>query len=206
MYTIPITFQSIITANFLASLRLPYEYRRGGYDYQELSDPAFYINNFFHYNFITTPSNIALGILSELLLYQDLTQYLLSQTNNLINEKFECNLGIGAYDGGYDFIKNNQKIDAKCYATKTFSDIDEISKFNLLVDELQYDNHKADIYIQTFILHDASGLQLVVAGYAYSQELKLNKKFPQPAYCLPVRSLYSYDKLKLKYFRASITL
>ena len=122
----------------------------------------------------------------------------------MIQENFIYNLIIGAYDGGYDFIKGKNgidyTIDVKCYGTKIFKPIDEIDKFNLLVDQRQFDNYRASIYIQTFLLIDSNQLLLIIAGYAISNMLTLDKSKPQPAYRCKVSDLLPYSDLKLKYF------
>lgn len=199
---IPITPNDLITANYLANLRLNYEYRRIGYNYEQISQVSFHINNFFGSNLITTPSNITIGILAELLIYRNLTHYLYSKNSNMIQECFQYNLTIGAYDKGFDIIKNDKKIDIKCYATHIVTDIDEISRFNLLVDKEQYEHKesRANLYIQTFIINNSDGLFLYIAGYAESNELHLNTNFPKPAYYCSVNSLHSYEELKQKYF------
>ena len=199
---IQITQNDIITADYLANLRLNYEYRRIGYNYMQISQVSSYINNFFKLNLITTPSNITIGILAELLIYRNLTHYLYNKNLNMIKECFQYNLTIGTYDKGFDIVKNDKKIDIKCYATHIVANIDEIFRFNLLVDAEQY-RHKesrADLYIQTFIVHNGDGLFLYIAGYAESSELYLNTNFPKPAYCCSVDNLHTYDELKRKYF------
>lgn len=199
---IPITPNGVITADYLASLRLNYEYRRVGYNYKQISQVSSYINDFFGSNLITTPSNISIGILAELLIYRDLTDYLHNKNSDMIQECFQYNLTIGAYDKGFDIIKNDKKIDIKCYATHIVTDIDEVSRLNLLVDKEQYEHKEsgADLYMQTFIIHNSNGMFLYIAGYAESNELHLNTNFPKPAYCCSVNSLHSYEELKQNYF------
>ena len=192
----------IIVANYLASLRLNYEYRRSGYDYKQISESSLHINKFFDTKLITTPSNIAIGILAELLVFGDLTKYLANKGSNMIQEKFQYNLTIGAYDKGFDIIKQDKKIDIKCYGTKVICDINEISRFNLLVDKEQYEHtqSRADLYIQTFIVQRDKNIFLYIAGYATSSDLQLNTRFPKPAYCCSVNALHSYEELKQRYF------
>lgn len=192
----------IIVANYLADLRLNYEYKREGYNYGQMSKASLYINKFFNQNLITTPSNIPLGILAEMLIYKDLTSYLCSKNSNMIQESFQYHLTIGYYDKGFDIIKKDKKIDIKCYATCIIKDSNELSRLNLLVDREQYEHtaSMADLYIQTFIIHNNEGLFLYVAGYAKSDELHLNTRFPKPAYCCSVNDLHSYENLKQQYF------
>ncbi len=198
---IQITPNDIIVADYLANLRLKYEYRRSGYNYEQISRASCYINCVFGANLITTPSNIALGILAELLVYRDLTNYLDSKNLDMIQEYFQYYLTIGAYDRGFDIIKKDKKIDIKCYATHIVVENDEISRLNLLVDMEQYEQEsRADLYMQTFIIHNSDGLFLYIAGYAESNELYLNRHFPKPAYCCSVNDLHSYEELKQKYF------
>lgn len=199
---IQITPNDIIVADYLASLRLKYEYRRSGYNYEQISQASCYINKFFGEKLITTPSNIALGILAELLVYRDLTNHLYNKNSDMIQEYFQYYLTIGAYDRGFDIIKKNKKIDIKCYATHIVIDTNEMSRLNLLVDKEQYEHieSRADLYMQTFIIHNNNGLFLYIAGYAESSELYLNMHFPKPAYCCSVNNLHSYKELKQKYF------
>lgn len=198
---IQITPNSVITADYLASLRLNYEYKREGYDYGQIAPASWHINNFFGVNLITTPSNIPIGILAELLIYKDLTLRLCGKNSSMIQEFFQYHLTIGAYDKGFDIVKNDKKIDIKCYAKRIITSPDELSHLNLLVDKEQYETEsRADLYIQTFIMPNINGLFLYVAGYAESNGLLLNEHFPKPAYCCPVNNLHSYDELKQKYF------
>ena len=192
----------IIVANYLADLRLNYEYRRSGYDYQQMPESSLHINKFFNAELITTPSNIIIGILAELLVFSNLTKHLANKDSDMIQERFQYNLTIGAYDRGFDIIKNDKKIDIKCYGTKIIGDISEISRLNLLVDREQYEHtqSRADLYIQTFIVQKNEGIFLYIAGYATSNDLQLNTRFPKPAYCCSVNALHAYEELKQRYF------
>lgn len=73
-------------------------------------------------------------------------------------------------------------------------------ELNLLVDKKQYDNHQADIYIQTFTLVENNEPYIVIAGYAIKNMLSLNLRFQNPAYCCSVSQLLTYDDLKKQYF------
>jgi hypothetical protein len=120
---------------------------------------------------------------------------------SMIDKKFKNNLVIGEFDCGFDFKKDQTEIDVKNYATKICKNDQEILKCNLLIDKKQYNNHQADIYIQSFILIDDSNKPyIVIAGYATKNMLTLNSRFQKPAYCCSVSQLLTYDDLKKQYF------
>ncbi|ANV97338.1 hypothetical protein BBW65_00210 [Helicobacter enhydrae] len=220
-YCIPIDKEVFIVANYLARLRSFYEFKRGGYDYNEPSSLMQQMNNdlFCNENKLDLANgNIAIGILAEMLIFRDLTQYLHNlASDNMINQCFQYNLKIGSYDGGFDFCKiiklacnnrvyprelfHNINIDIKCYGTESISTEERAYSLNLLVDAEQFNNHKADIYMQTFVLKNNDGYFLLIAGYATIDMLAFNDRFPKQAYCCLVSNLLPYDTFKETYFQ-----
>lgn len=147
--------------------------------------------------------NIAFGILAEILIYKDLTDYLYSDPNKkmaMVGQKFKYNLVIGDYDQGFDFIKNQNEIDVKHYGTHICKNLEEILKYQLLIDQKQYNNHQADIYIQSFTMINNNKPYIVIAGYATKSQLTLNKSMQNPAYSCKVVNLLTYHDLKTNYF------
>lgn len=208
-YKIPIGLEAFTTANFLAEIRIKYEYQRTGYNYSIVTNELQKIAQSIGFNAsLLSPGNIALGTLSEILIYKDLTDYLkknLAPNQTLINQNFEYNLTIGAYDKGFDYTKTKAgkkyEIDVKNYSTHICQTDNEILKYKLLVDQKQYNNHQADIYMQSFILIDNSNKPyIVIAGYATRNMLTLKSQLPNPAYCCNVSQLLTYDDLKKQYF------
>ena len=213
-YKIPIELEAFTTANFLAEIRIKYEYQRTGhnYNYNIITNELKNIANIVGFNGSLSLGNIAFGILSEILIYGDLTNYL--KTNYLkdnlipnqimINQNFEYNLTIGAYDKGFDYTKTKAKtkyeMDVKHYSTHICQTDKEILRLKLLVDQKQYKNHQADIYIQSFTLIENNKPYIVIAGYATKNMLTLNSQLPNPAYCCSVSQLLTYDDLKKQYF------
>lgn len=223
-YCIRISPEAFITANYLAKIRNPYEFQRNGHLYS-YDEPTYQMQTILQALMPTYPpaelskGNTAIGILSEMLIFDDLTKYLqhryfeirqkpfqnqipytLTLQQFMIEQSCCYHLVIGSYDNGCDIRKNDISIDIKCYGNKIIENIDEITNLNLLVDKRQFDNFKANIYIQTFILNNNNGLFLVVAGYAESDKLALNSNFPNPAYCCSVSNLSSYELLKNSIF------
>lgn len=218
-YFINITPETFITANHLAKIRNPYEFQRSGhlYNYDKTTYQMQTMQNMLMltYPLELSRGNTAIGILSELLIFDDLTKHIQQKYQNLQNsftpnipslqqfmvEQSCCyHLIIGSYDNGFDIQKNDIKIDIKCYGNKIIEDINQINNLNLLVDERQFSANKADIYIQTFILKDNNKLFLIVAGYAENSKLILNPHFQNPAYCRCVSELLPYKHFKEKYF------
>ena len=209
-YKIPIELEAFTTANFLAEIRIKYEYQRTGhnYNYNIITNELKTIANIVGFNGSLSFGNIAFGILSEILIYKDLTDHLennLSLNQKMINQNFEYNLTIGAYDNGFDYTKTKAEkkyeIDVKNYSTHICQTENEILKYKLLVDKKQFNNHKADIYMQSFILIDNSNKPyIVIAGYATINMLTLKSQLPNPAYYCNVSQLLTYDDLKKQYF------
>lgn len=204
-YSIPIGLESFATANFLAKIRIEYEYQRSGHLYN-YSNPSKYwqnIGNLLNFKGTLSNGNIPFGILAELLIYNDLTKYLkdnLQEKEKMIAQNFVYNLTIGAYDPGFDFKKDDLTIDVKHYANNICKSYTEMLEYRLLVDKKQFDNNQANLYIQTFSLVETNTPYIVIAGYSPSDMLKLNTKLPNPAYACKVDSLLTYNDLKKKYF------
>lgn len=97
-YKIPIGLEAFTTANFLAEIRIKYEYQRTGhnYNYNITTNELKNIANILGFNGSLSFGNIAFGILSEVLIYKDLTNYLYNNLNNIsmIDKKFKYNLVI----------------------------------------------------------------------------------------------------------------
>lgn len=214
---IEINKNDIICANYLANIRHMFEYRRNGmeYDYSKLSSAAIELNKFYNEPLITSKGNIAFGILAELIIYRDLSNFLYENFNNnpstkneiqkhMINSNFKYLLTIGSYDGGFDFTKsvNNKiyEIDIKNYGSK-ICNYCEIHRYNLFIDEKQYNNHQADIYVQTFNCFIDKKFYLVIAGYATKDMLQYNTQAKNICYSCKVEDLLSFSDLKEKYFK-----
>lgn len=212
---IQIQREDLITANYLANLRKPYEFRRRGYEYETIPATGESINKMFGSELITTSSNIVYGLLAELLVYRDLTEKLYAsiegQDNQkqakMIQEEFIYSIRIGQYDQGYDFVKKidcneNLLVDIKCYASRITKNKEEIDKYNIYVDQEQFDANKGKkiVYIQTFILQEDSKLFLYVGGYAMSNELVFDSECKIPAYRIKIRDARSYNELIKNFF------
>lgn len=205
-YKIPVELESFMAANFLAKIRIKYEYQRAGhnYNYNNSANELQNIGKMLGFTGSFSLGNIAFGILSEMLIYKDLTEHLYKNLNNnmsMINKNFKYNLVVGEFDQGYDFIKDKFEIDVKHYSTRIFTNTQEILNYNLLVDQKQYNNHQADIYIQSFTLAENNKPYIIIAGYAQKDMLVLNSNFPNSAYCCKVINLLTYKNLKNRYFQ-----
>lgn len=204
-YHIPIDLEAFTAANFLANIRIRYEYQRSGhhYQYNSPSKELTQIAQLLGFQGNLSLGNIAFGILSEMLIFKDLTDYLYSDPNkklNMVGQNFKYNLTIGDYDSGFDFRKGGAEIDVKHYATRICNSLQEVEKYQLLIDRKQYNNHKADIYIQSFTTMGQNRPYITVAGYATSDMLTINTNLPNPAYACRVTNLLSYDDLKQRFF------
>ncbi|EAK5529333.1 hypothetical protein FIZ73_01675 [Campylobacter lari] len=205
-YKIPITIESFTAANFLAKIRIKYEYQRSGhnYIYNAPTNKLRQVGNLLNFRGTLSFGNIAFGILSEMLIYKDLTDYLhnnLKKDVSMIDKNFVYNFIIGKFDSGFDFIKDGIEIDIKHYSTHICKTSNEILSYNLLVDKKQFSNHQANLYIQTFTLIDNNIPYIVIGGYATKDMLVLNHRFKNPAYFCKVSDLLSYENLKNIYFQ-----
>lgn len=216
-YYINITSEAFIAANYLAKLRNLYEFQRNGhlYIYDKPTYQMEAIQKTLQLPFLElSKGNTAIGILSEMLIFNDLTKYI-QQKHFQAQQEFQSpktlqqfmieqsccyRLGIGSYDNGFDISKNDTKIDIKCYGNKIVENTNEIENLNLLVDKRQFSNSKADIYIQTFILNNNDKLFLIIAGYANNNMLVLNSTFQNPAYCCQISNLLPYEHFRENYF------
>ncbi len=196
---IPITFEEVKSADYLATLRENYEYRRSGikYNYDKKADSNLCIENHFDIELVSK-SNIFMGLLFELSLYDFITKKLKDAIINklpnisdkefsekMINFKFSYNMNIGDFDNGYDYIwkvkEKLYKIDCKVYANEVFSD-STYEKYNILVDERQYNSSNTDIYIQGFLVSEKDNL-VFRAFFEKKENLRYSDKFPQAGYC-----------------------
>lgn len=218
----------VITADKLACIRENYEFRRTGhaYNYQgTLQHKAFEKA----YNVsLQSKSNIFLGILSEICLFEHLTnmftneikstqQYALTPdkdkaayvSNKMREIGFSYDMTVGRTDGGHDFLINTfngsyLRVDLKTYGTVILDSVALTQHCNLLVDERQYNPQTTDAYIQSFLVREKGGLFFYVAGMAYSQELRVGEKFNNPARFLPVHELHNMNSFASTIYNKSV--
>ena len=188
-----ITDELLKAASFLAKQRMVFEYPRKGYG---------------AYNAKNHLINLQYGYIGELSFLKFITKYFSKKYASLSpddrfeklkDENFSYNFIIGQTDSGFDFQVKNKEIDVKTYGTKLFSSINNVFKYNLLIDIRQAQTHKADIYIQTFIIGNGKPEQCVLAGFCEGLP-PVNYHFPQPAHALSVSKLYTMDELLIKFF------
>lgn len=181
------------TATFLAKQRIIFEYPRAGYGTYSQENHLI---------------NLQYGYIGELSFLKFITEHLNNKYSslnpnerfqNLKNKKFSYNLIIGQTDDGFDFQVKNNEIDIKTYGTKLLSSINDIFRYNLLIDKRQAKNHQADIYIQVFIIGNNKPEKCVLAGF-YEGLPSLNSRFPQPAHAIPVPQLFTMDEFLEKFF------
>ena len=190
--TVPVTESMFRAAGFLAKQRLVFEYPREGYgDYGE-----------------EHLKNLLYGYIGELSFLKFVVHYFQYKYKNykakerfykIKDEQFSYTPVIGQTDKGYDFIIKGKKIDVKTYGTKLLRDDNEIFKYNLLIDKRQAGNHKADIYVQAFVVGNDKPRKCILSGF-YEGLPPLNEKFPHPAHALSVERLHPVSMLMQKYF------
>ncbi len=190
---INITEELFQTATFLAKQRLVFEYPRTGYG---------------TYNQENHLMNLQYGYIGELSFLKYITDHFSKKYSNanpnqkfekLKHEHFSYNFIIGQTDSGFDFLIKNKEIDVKTYGTRMFSDISDVFKYNLLIDMRQALAHKADIYIQTFIIGKQKPEQCILAGF-YQGLPPINYNFPKPAHAVSIRQLYAMNELLNRFF------
>jgi hypothetical protein len=181
---IPITEQMNNLAEFIATKRQLFEYPRKGYgDYDSRGN-----------------SKIKAGMLGELAFLEFMHSELQKKYGSLpakerweiLHKKveFSYQLVIGKFDKGYEFSIGKKTIDIKTYQNKTVS-VEQIFKglnlqgtpLHLFIDQSQ--KSIAEIYIQTFILHDN---KVCLAGY-YQGLPPLQTWMPNRAYSKPIPEL-----------------
>lgn len=88
---IEINKNDIICANYLANIRHMFEYSRNGmeYDYSKLSSAAIELNKFYNEPLITSKGNIAFGILAELIIYRDLSNFYMKISTIILQLKMK---------------------------------------------------------------------------------------------------------------------
>ena len=181
------------TALFLAKKRIVFEYPRKGYGQYDEKNHLM---------------NLQYGYLGELAFLNLITRHFSDKYASvspperfvkLQDENFKYNFVIGQTDGGFDFSIKGKEIDVKTYGTKLIKNIDEIKRYNLLIDMRQAQNHQADIYIQAFILGNRRPEKCIIAGY-YEGLPPVNYNFPKPAHAVAIDKLKPVDQLLKEYF------
>ncbi len=193
MIIVDISNEMYNAAVFFAKQRIVYEYPRKGYGkYDEkhhLQNLIFgYLGEFSFLSIVTEHFKIK---------YKGVNDR--DRFDKIKKEQFVYNFIIGTVDDGFDFKIKNKEIDVKTYGTKLLKLNENISKYNLLIDERQAKNHIADIYVQTFITGDNKPEKVVLSGY-YEGLPPINNRFPKPAHAIQVSQLKSIENLLEKYF------
>lgn len=218
----------IVTADKLACIRESYEFRREGhqYNYQgtlqhQAFEKAYNVS-------LQSKSNIFLGILFEICLFEHLTKKFVNDikqtpqyaaindkekdayvSNQMRNIGLSYDMTIGRTDGGHDFLINMfngsyLRVDLKMYGRIILDSLAQAQHCNLLVDERQYNPQTTDAYIQGFLVREKGVLCFYVGGMAYSQELKLGEKFNNPARFVLVNELHNMNAFAQAIFNKSV--
>ncbi len=182
----------LASAKFLARQRLVFEYPRSGYGQYDEKHLL----------------NLEYGYLGELAFLTYIVKYLNAKYRNippidkfkrLQNEQFSYHFVIGQTDKGFDFQIKDKEIDVKTYGTALLKSKNDIFKYNLLIDQRQAQNHRADIYIQTFIIGHSGPEICVIAGF-YEGLPPVNNHFPTPAHAIRVNELFTMEYFLQRYF------
>lgn len=207
---IPVSKEHIITADKLATIRELYEFRRGGYNYNNQNNPIHQRISELYDVEIYSQSNLLTGILFEICLFERMSETLRERlmeqgyrndteiSDRMRQMNFSYGLTIGRVDDGYDYkiIANNQNfnIDAKMYGTRLFTNQNQVQNYNLLVDERQFNRNVATHYMQGFLIDNNNSLSIYVAGWANANQLTYMKNINN-CYAISVRNLQPINTL-----------
>ncbi|OOR89871.1 hypothetical protein LP109_09430 [Moraxella bovis] len=201
---IPVTKEHIITADKLATIRELYEFRRGGYYYNNQNNPIHQRISELHDIEIQSQSNLLTGILFEICLFETISETLRQRlreqdyhndteiSSRMRQMNFSYGLTIGRVDDGYDYLIDRANtpylIDVKMYGTRLFTNQNQVQNYNLFVDARQFNRNIATQYVQGFLIDNNNSLSIYVAGWTDENQLEYMEN-RNNCYAISVRDL-----------------